>query len=542
MTAVESPTKHSRPATDAGRAVTALALRQTRRGALVVIGLAAGMSAVAVAAYASTVKDPADAAALEALAGNPAIRTLFGEPVALDDAGGFAVWRTGTVLAVVLAVWALLAATRITRGEEDAGRWDVLLAGRVPVTTVVARHVAVLAAASLVAGSAVFAGLVAAGAAVGGAAVHSAGLALCGVFFAAVGAMTAQVFATRSSASGAAVAVLGIGMLLRMVGDGVAALGWLRWLSPFGLMALTRPYDGNRIWPLMVLVAACLALVTGAAGAAGRRDIRDGYLRSPSGRAPRMWLLGSVQAFAVRRLVRPLAAWSAGVGAYYLLIGVLAVSMTDFLTGNPRFADLAAQAGFTGLGTVRGYAATLFALLAVPAGAFVAVRLATLAADEAGRRLTLLYAQPLTRARMLIAEIAAALGGVIMLTTVAGLAIWSGTRAVGADLGLLAALAGAWNVLPVAFLCLGAGVLALGWAPRAVAVLGSLPAAGGFLLKVIAERSGLPAWVGQLSPFAHLAAVPDDPVNWSAAFLMTAVAALAAAAGAIGYQLRDLRT
>ncbi|MCX4807614.1 hypothetical protein OG594_39465 [Streptomyces sp. NBC_01214] len=147
MTAVESPTKHSRPATDAGRAVTALALRQTRRGALVVIGLAAGMSAVAVAAYASTVKDPADAAALEALAGNPAIRTLFGEPVALDDAGGFAVWRTGTVLAVVLAVWALLAATRITRGEEDAGRWDVLLAGRVPVTTVVARHVAVLAAA-----------------------------------------------------------------------------------------------------------------------------------------------------------------------------------------------------------------------------------------------------------------------------------------------------------------------------------------------------------------------------------------------------------
>lgn len=119
MTAVESPTKHSRPATDAGRAVTALALRQTRRGALVVTGLAAGMSAVAVAAYASTVKDPADAAALEALAGNPAIRTLFGEPVALDDAGGFAVWRTGTVLAVVLAVWALLAATRITRGEED---------------------------------------------------------------------------------------------------------------------------------------------------------------------------------------------------------------------------------------------------------------------------------------------------------------------------------------------------------------------------------------------------------------------------------------
>ncbi|MFD3675477.1 hypothetical protein [Streptomyces sp. NPDC058613] len=291
----------------------------------------------------------------------------------------------------------------------------------------------------------------------------------------------------------------------------------------------------------MVLAAACLVLVAGAATAAGRRDIRDGYLRAPSGRAPRMRLLGSVQAYAVRRLLRPLAAWSAGVGAYYLLIGVPAVSMTGFLTDNPRFADLAAQAGFTGLGTVRGYAATLFALLAVPAGAFAAVRIAALAADETGRRLPLLYAQPLSRARMLSGEITVAVGGVIALTSVAGLATWTGTQAVGADLGLLAALAGAWNVLPVAFLCLGAGVLELGWAPRAVAVIGSLPAAGGFLLKVIAERSGMPAWVGQLSPFAHLAAVPDAPVNWPAGFLMTAIAALAAAAGVIGYRLRDLR-
>ncbi|MFD9445613.1 hypothetical protein ACFWBR_42790 [Streptomyces sp. NPDC060006] len=541
MTAADAPVGRTAPGRVAGQAVTVLALRQTRRGGLVVTGLAAGMSAVAVAAYGSTVKNPADAAALAALAGNPAIRTLFGEPVALDDAGGFAVWRTGTVLAVVLAVWGLLAATRITRGEEDSGRWDVLLAGRVPVTSVVARHLAVLVAASLLAGAVAFAGLVAAGATAGGAAVHSAGLGLCGVVFVAVGTMTAQVFASRASASGAAVAVLGVSMLLKMAGDGVAAWGWLRWLSPFGLMALTRPYDGNRIWPLVVLAAIGLALATGAATAARGRDIRGGYLRSPSGRAPRMRLLGSVQAFAVRRLVRPLAAWTLGVGAYYLLIGVLVVSMTDFLTDNPRFADLAAQAGFAGLGTLQGYTATLFTLLAVPAGVFAAVRLAAFAADETGRRLTLLYAQPLTRTKALTSEITATLGGVIVLTTAAGFATWAGARAVGADLSLLPALSGAWNGLPIVLLCLGTGVLALGWAPRAVAAISSLPAAGGFLLNVIADSSGWPAWAGRLSPFAHMAAVPADPVNWPAAVLMTALAALTAAAGVAGYRLRDLR-
>ncbi|MZE49787.1 polyketide antibiotic transporter [Streptomyces sp. SID5770] len=522
-------------------AVTVLALRQTWRGALVVTALAAAMSAVAVSAYHGTVREPSDAAALSALAGNPAIRTLFGEPLALWDAGGFAVWRTGTVLAVLFSVWGLLASTRITRGEEDSGRWDVLLAGRVPVTTVVVRHMAVPVAAVLLAGAAAFVGLVAAGAGADGAVVHGAGLALCGVFFVAVGALASQVFAARSSASGAAVAVLGIGMLLRMAGDGSAGLGWLRWLSPFGLAALARPYDGNRPGPLVVLAVICLLPVACAVIVAGRRDVRGGLLPPPSGRAPRTMLLGSVRAFAVRRLLRPLAAWSTGVGVYYLLIGVLALSMTDFLTANPRFADLAAQAGFTGLGTVRGYVATLFALLAVPAGAFVAVRFSALAHDESARRLTLLLARPLTRARVLAAEITAVLAGAVLLVTVTGLATWAGTAVVGADLGLLAALSGAWNVLPVVLLCLGSSVLALGWAPRTVAFAGCAPAAGGFLLKVFADTSAWPAWVGWLSPFTHLAAVPDTPVDWTAALLMAAVAAVATAVGAVGYRSRDLR-
>ncbi|MFI8323852.1 ABC transporter permease [Streptomyces sp. NPDC085529] len=505
------------------------------------IALTALMSAVTVGAYRSTVGSPSDAAALAALAGNPAIRTLFGEPVALHDAGGFAVWRTGTVLSVLLAVWGLLAATRITRGEEDAGRWDVLLAGRVPVRNVVARHLATLVAWALLAGVAAFTGLVAAGASAGGAVAHAAGVALCGVFFVAVGTLTSQVFAARTSASGAAVAVLGVSMLLKMVGDGVSDLEWLRWLSPFGMAALARPYDGDHIGPLAVLGAACVLLVVAATAAAGRRDIRGGHISSASGRPPRRVLLGSPQAFAVRRLLRPLAAWSAGIGAYYLLIGVLAVSMTDFLTANPRFAELAAQAGFGGLVTVEGYVATLFALLAVPVGAFAAVRLADLAQEESSRRLTLLLAQPVTRVRVLTAEVTAAVGGAFALTTVAGLATWTGTRAVSAELGLLAALAGAWNVLPVVFLCVGAGVLALAWAPRAVAFAGCVPAAGGFLLKVFADTWGWPTWIGQVSPFAHLAAVPDAPVGWLAAQLMAAIGVLAVAVGAFGYRRRDLR-
>ncbi|MGC4815347.1 hypothetical protein ACLQ29_33005 [Micromonospora sp. DT228] len=214
--------------------------------------------------------------------------------------------------------------------------------------------------------------------------------------------------------------------------------------------------------------------------------------------------------------------------------------MTEFLTSNPEFATMAAQAGFPALGTVEGYAATLYALLAVPAGVFVAVRLAAVAADENARRLTLLLAAPVARARLLGAEAAVAGCAALILITVAGIAMWAGTASVHAGLSAGDALAGAWNVVPVFLPCLGAGVLALGWAPRAVAAIGAFPAAGGFLWQVIADSVDAPIWIGGLSPFAHLAAVPASAPAWPAASVMAGIAAVGVVAGTIGYRRRDL--
>ncbi|MFG1780599.1 ABC transporter permease [Micromonospora sp. NPDC049048] len=545
MTAVDARAPQAaRAAGDTGarNAVTWLAVRHIRRGALIVIVLVGGMSAMVASTYASTVGDAMDADALAALAENPAIRTLFGQPVALDSAGGFTVWRTGTILAVLVGVWALLTATRITRGAEDAGHWDLLLAGKVPLSSIVMRHATVVVTAALLVGFATATALTAAGTPPAGAVLHGAGLALVGVFFAAAGTLAAQTFPSRAAASGATVTLLGSGLLLRMIGDGVDALGWLRWLSPFGLTAISRPYHDNRILPLVVLALAASAVLATIPATAARRDVRGGWLAPRTGRAPQLRLLGSIPAFALRRLLRPLAGWSAGVGAYYLLIGLLAVSMTDFLADNPRFADLAAQAGFAGLGSVEGYVAAMFALLAIPAGIFAAVHVATIAAAEADRRLTLIYAGPVTRLRLITAEAATAATGAVALTTTAGLATWIGATSVGAPLRLGAALAGAVNVLPIAALCLGAAIFVLGWLPRAVALVGALPAAGGFLLQVVTDSTDAPHWIGTLSPFTHLAAVPDAAPDWPGVIGMLTGAAVLAVLGVTGYQHRDLRT
>lgn len=182
-----------------------------------------------------------------------------------------------------------------------------------------------------------------------------------------------------------------------MLADGVEALGWAMWLTPFGLLAETAPYAGNRPAPLAVLAAAAVGATGLALAAAARRDVGAGLLPAPAERPPRLALLGSVAAFAVRRARAPVAGWAAALGAYFLLVGMLAVSMTDFLAANPTFAEAAAAAGFAELAAVEGYAAALLGLLPVPVGVFPATRLAAAAGDERDGRLTLLLAAPVSR-------------------------------------------------------------------------------------------------------------------------------------------------
>jgi ABC-2 type transport system permease protein len=292
----------------------------------------------------------------------------------------------------------------------------------------------------------------------------------------------------------------------------------------------------------MLLLAGAAACTVGVLAAADRREIRGGLVAAATSRRPRLGLLGGTQAFAVRRVLRPLTGWAIGIGAYYLLIGLTAVSVTGFLTDNPAMADQAAAAGLDALGDIAGFAAVLFALLAMPVGGFTAVRMGAFVAAENDRRLTLLAAQPISRIRLIGAELTATVGAAMVLVTLAGLATWCGVTLIGGDFGVVAALRGVWNILPVVWLSVGAAVFAIGWAPRWVGVVGGVPATGGFLLLVVAESVAAPGWVRNLSPFAHLAPVPLATVDWTASAVMTGLAVLLTVVGFAGYRRRDLRS
>jgi ABC-2 type transport system permease protein len=375
-----------------------------------------------------------------------------------------------------------------------------------------------------------------------GAIVYAAAILGVMLTFAAAGVLAAQIMPSRSAAVGATVGFLGVGLLLRMLADGVSALAWSAWTTPFGLTARAAPYADNRIVPLLVLASLPLALAAAAIVAAQRRDVGSGLVTVATSRAPRTRLLGSLGGFALRRGIRPTMGWAIGIAAYCLLVGALIASILEFFDKNPRFAELAAAAGLAGLDYANGFAAALFSLLAIPTGLYAATRLAGMVAGEKARRWTALFAAPVSRVRLAVIEIGVTTLGVVGLHATAALAIWAGAAVTGAPLGLGAAMAGALNTTPIALLAVGAAALAVGWLPSIVGAIGALPVAGGFLLNVVVQGEQVPAWVVNVSPFAHLPAVPNSPPDWVAIGVLTLIGALMTTFGIAGYSRRDLTT
>ena len=145
--------------------------------------------------------------------------------------------------------------------------------------------------------------------------------------FAAVGAAGGQLLGERRVATGLAAGLLLVGLLVRMVADGIGWLGWAAWLTPFGLLSLSAPYAGDRWAPLGVLAGMAVAVGGVAWFLAGRRDVGSGLLAGRAGAtataAPAVQRCGVSPS---RRTWPAFVGWSLALGAYFLLIGLLAQS------------------------------------------------------------------------------------------------------------------------------------------------------------------------------------------------------------------------
>ena len=96
-------------------------------------------------------------------ANNKAVVFFYGKAYDLLTVGGYTAWRVGGTLAIVAAVFGVLAAVRALRAEEDAGRAELVLSHAVGRRALFGASMAAIVTQCVVLWLVCFAGLVAAG-------------------------------------------------------------------------------------------------------------------------------------------------------------------------------------------------------------------------------------------------------------------------------------------------------------------------------------------------------------------------------------------
>lgn len=476
------------------------------------------------------------------VAHNPALTALTG-PAFGTSIGALSVWKIGAVAAVAAALMNIFLVIRHTRADEESGRLELV------GSTAVGRHVP-LAVGLLVAAGADVAlavvpalamtamGLPAAGSFALGLAVAS-----CGLVFAAVAALAAQLSGTARGARGVAVAVLGAAFLVQSAGNASSAAGprWLVWLSPVGWALHVQAFAGDQWLVLLLPLAAALAGTGAAAAFAARRDLGAGLRPARPGPARAGRTLRSPLALAWRLQRASLAGWSAGAFAYGVVGGATAKGIGTLLGSGPAVKQALTRLGGQA-GLPDAYLVVSVSLIGIGAACYAVSAVLRLRAEESAQRAEPLLVLPVSRVSWAAGHLVVALAGTAVMLAAGGLGagLGYGLRAGDAGVQLPRLLGAAIAQLPAALAVAAVVVLLFGLIPRESAGGGWAAVALVVLVWALGATLRLSHWVQDVSPFTHVPRLPGGVVKAAPLLWLSAIAVALTAVGLAGLRRRDI--
>jgi ABC-2 type transport system permease protein len=389
-------------------------------------------------------------------------------------------------------------------------------------------------------GFSVWAGLLSARLPMAGSSLLALAVTACGLLFGAAGALTSQLFSPRRRATQMAMLALGVLFAVRIVADGTRGLGWLRWSTPFGWAEETHAFTGDVWWPVTLVLVTAAAVVAPALLLQRRRDMGAGALFADRRARSRLALLGSPARFALRSEISTVLVWAASLGAYAVVVGLLAKDVSSFVSTSRGFQDVAARLATATLSRPEGFLALIFTFFAPPVALMGVFQVGAARSEESAGRAEIVLATAVPRWRWLLGRVVVGIGGVVFTALCAGMLAWTGTALKGGGVGLAGMERAAVNMLPAALLFLALAVAAFGLLPRLTVAVGAGAVALTYVLELVGALLRAPSWLLDLSPFHHLAAVPIAPVNTQAALVMSTVAACLVAVGIVAFDRRDV--
>ncbi|HZN16730.1 MAG TPA: ABC transporter permease [Micromonosporaceae bacterium] len=476
---------------------------------------------------------------------SPALLALGGRAFDLTTVGGVTAYQMVAFTTTLIGLMSILLVVRHTRAEEESGRVELVGSAVVGRHAWLASSLLLAVGVNLAIALLVALGLIGIGLPVTGSLAFAAGCAACGIIFALIAGVAAQLTESARAATGIASAVLGLSYLLRAAGDAATAtadnaLSVLTWLSPIGWAELLRPYTDESWWVLLLFAAAGVALYAVMSVLAARRDIGAGVLPPRLGAPAASPALRSSTALAWRLQRGTLIGWALGFIVVGAAFGGVAQGMVTVAGQNPDVADLIRDFGGAG-SNVDNFIAAIASLMGIVIGAYAVQATLRLRGEEAEHRLDMLLSTAVERLRWVGGHVTVAVLGTAVVLTAAGLAAGLAHGLRSGDVGgevprvLGATLAQA----PAVWVLVGVCVLLFGLAPRySIVGWGVL-----FVVLVIGQFGKilqLDQWVLNLSPFTHVPDLPAADFTATPLLVLVLVGAALTAVGMAGVHRRDI--
>lgn len=459
---------------------------------------------------------------------------LNGRVAGLDTFGGIMMNEFALIISFAVPIMAIGLTARTTRREEESGRSELLLAGRVGRLAPTAAALVVVATIFAALGAGLLASLLFLDADSTGSVFYAASVAVTGWVYAAGTAVLAQVVSHTRTLWVTAMATAGLTVVTRGIGD--VNENWLSWVSPLGWHGLVRPFGDATVMPLLVAVLAAAALAGTSLWLAGRRDIGQGMVASRTGPASATRWRSSRAGAAVHQHLGAAIGWTTGVVALMAVYGGLLDVAVEAITSNPALMAFLADADTL----VEAIAQMLIAFAGFLGGGFALQTLGGLRGEETSGRLELELTAGRHRWSWLAAHAAVATVGTAAVV-MAGSTAFALSASVGlGDSGLAARIlaAGVWQV-PAAVVFAGLSVTLFGVAPR-LQILAWLPFALAVVVTFLGPTLQLTDAQMRLSPFGAVGTAPVGPVSGGGVAILCVVTAALMVTGVVGFRRRDV--
>lgn len=435
-----------------------------------------------------------------------ALVMLNGKIAGIDSLGGIVANEFGFLASFVIPFMAVSLVARMTRRNEELGRLEAMLAGRIGRSTPLVAAILLATLAEALTAAVLFASLAGAGVPVADGALYALSQGSLGLAFVAVAALAAQVVEHSRGVHAIGLGAIIASYLLRGVGD----VRWplLTWISPLGWQEQTRAFGDQRWWPLLLPLAAFALIATLAVTIAARRDLGSALLRSRSGDTHASAFLRHPVGIALRTHRGSLLGWVAATVVVSATFGSVAQPLIDAVEGNPAIAVAMGGAGMTGLDVVLSMTALILALMG---GAYAIQAVGVMRAEETSGRLEARLAGDRSRWAWLSVHLTIVGAGTLLVSATGGAALaLASSWSIGDDVAGQVARA-IIDFLPAVIVFGALAALAFAVRPRLTPAVRLFYAASA-LIAYLADPLDLAEPVRALSPFHLIGNPPVEPV------------------------------